>query len=203
MSMNALLLLSGGLDSTVLLGYILSLGKKCVTLSFDYGQRHKQELISAQKIAAHYRVEHHLIHIDPLLFSSAKSSLTNNALPVAIENTYVPARNLLFLAHAISFAESRNILEIYFGANAQDTKLFPDCKRAFFDSLETTSELGTKSKKPSILTPFSSFSKKQIIDLGHELSVPMHLTFSCYDPKDGHPCGQCQACLLRGTERSS
>jgi 7-cyano-7-deazaguanine synthase len=196
--MDTLLLFSGGLDSTVLLGYILSLGKNCIALSFDYGQRHKQELLSAKKIAAHYSVEHLSIHIDPLLFSAAHSSLTNCTLDVTPETAYVPARNLLFLAHAISFAESRNIPEIYIGANAQDTSHFPDCTRAFFDSLQATASLGMKAPI-SILTPFSSFSKKEIIDLGKQLSVPIELSFSCYDPKESKPCGICPACVLRGT----
>jgi len=196
--MTAVLLLSGGLDSAVLLGHILSLGKRCLALSFDYGQRHKQELISAKKIAAHYSVEHFLIHIDPLLFSSARSSLTNFTLTVDPENAYVPARNLLFLAHAISFAESQNIAEIYIGANAEDIHNFPDCSRAFFDSLEAAVHLGIKNGKSfSILTPLSRFSKKEIINLGKQLSVPIELTFSCYDPNRGNPCGICHACVLR------
>ena len=195
--MNSLLLLSGGLDSSVLLGHILSLGKKCIALSFDYGQRHKKELESAKKIAAHYSIEHYIIYIDSQLFTTANCSLTNNSLNVTVENTYVPARNLLFLAHALSFAESRNISEIYFGANAQDTTHFPDCKRTFFDSVEISYHLGTKTNPCVILTPFSSFSKKQIIALGNELSVPMQLTLSCYNPILGKSCGCCQACMQR------
>lgn len=195
----SLLLLSGGLDSSVLLGFILSLGKKCITLSFDYGQRHKIELAHAKKIAEHYMVENHLFHIDPFLFSSAKSSLTDTNLAMSIENTYVPARNLIFLAHAISFAESKEISEIYFGANCNDTTHFPDCRKEFFEALQMAVCLGTRTKKPpSILTPFSSLTKKEIIALGSGLAVPMESTFSCYNPvSDTIPCGVCPACMLR------
>jgi 7-cyano-7-deazaguanine synthase len=195
--MTSLLLLSGGLDSAVLLGYILSLGKKCMTLSFDYGQRHRDELLQAQFLATHYNVEHHTISIDPKLFSSASSSLTNKALPVSSSNAYVPARNLLFLAHAVSFAEAREITEIYFGVNQEDAPFFPDCRKDFFHALSQAVSLGTKNS-PSILTPFSSFSKKEIIALGKSLAVPMDMTLSCYDPQQGKLCGKCHSCLLRG-----
>jgi 7-cyano-7-deazaguanine synthase len=196
---DSLLLLSGGLDSCVLLAHILSLGKKAVALSFDYGQRHKVELLHAKKIAARYNIEHHLIHIDPALFASARSSLTDTKIAVQLENTYVPARNLLFLASAISFAESRGISEIYFGANRDDIELFPDCRKEFFEALTHTAHLGTRMEKPiSLLTPFSSFTKREIITLGKNLSAPIEWSFSCYDPRhDETPCGTCQACRLR------
>jgi 7-cyano-7-deazaguanine synthase len=200
---DSILLLSGGLDSSVLLGYILSLGKRCITLSFDYGQRHKIELDFAKKISEHYKVENHCLKIDPFLFSSAKSSLTDIAITMSIENTYVPARNLIFLSYAISFAESKEISEIYFGANSDDTHLFPDCRKEFFDALQITARLGTRTKNPlSILTPFSFLTKKEIISLGSKLAVPLESSFSCYNPLKGNtPCDVCQACILRNAEK--
>jgi 7-cyano-7-deazaguanine synthase len=196
--MSALILLSGGLDSTVLLGHLLSQKKKCTVISFDYGQRHVYELTCAKKIASHYAVEQQIIIIDPKLFAHASSALTHDHIPVEIDTTYVPARNLLFLAHAISFAESSSLHDIYIGANADDTQLFPDCRRPFFDTLEQAVSLGTKTNI-TIHTPFATFSKKDIIALGKKLSVPMGLTFSCYNPQKTDPptpCSVCQACVL-------
>ena len=195
--MKALILLSGGLDSTVLLGQLLLQGKECSTLSFDYGQRHREELHRAQAIAAHYKVEHSILTIDPGLFSSINSSLTNKELPVTLENAYVPGRNLLFLAHAASFAEARNISEIYFGAHAQDSPAFPDCQKEFFKAVQDTIHIGTKHPL-HIFTPFIHLTKKEIISLGNQLKIPIELTLSCYDPQNGKPCGICPACRLRG-----
>ena len=106
------------------------------------------------------------------------------------------------LAHAASFAEARNISEIYFGAHAQDSPAFPDCKKEFFNAVQETLSLGTKHPL-SIFTPFIHLTKKEIILLGKQLKVPMELTLSCYDPQEGTPCGTCPACMLRNEKRQA
>ena len=148
--MKVIVLLSGGIDSCVVLAHALSQGHSCTALSFHYGQRHVCELESAAKIAAYYGVDHRTIRIDPSLFSGpASSSLTNPHLTVDTEqnahhpNTYVPCRNLLFLSHAASLAEAQGVGAIYFGANANDGPSYPDCRPAFFQAFETAVEHGS------------------------------------------------------------
>jgi 7-cyano-7-deazaguanine synthase len=204
--MTAIVLLSGGLDSCVVLAHALSLGRTCTALSFHYGQRHLCELQSAQKIAAYYAVEHLIIHIDPSLFSNAAlSSLTNPLLPVDTQNnayhpnTYVPCRNLLFLSHAASLAESRGSSEIFFGAHANDGPSYPDCRPSFFLSFENAVEHGSYigCNKLRIVCPLIHFDKASVVALGQKINAPLDLTWSCYDPHDGKPCTACTACTLR------
>jgi 7-cyano-7-deazaguanine synthase len=204
--MTAIVLLSGGLDSCVVLGHALSSGRSCSALSFHYGQRHLCELESARKIASYYEIEHITIHLDPSLFSaSTASSLTNPHLAIDKKknsyhpNTYVPCRNLLFLSHAASLAESKGASEIFFGAHANDGPSYPDCRLAFFHAFETTVEhgsyLGPNGLK--VVCPLINFDKASIVAYGQKLNAPLDLTWSCYDPQNGKPCLKCIACLLR------
>lgn len=208
---KALILLSGGLDSCVVLAQALSSDRSCVALSFDYGQRHHIELKSAKSIAHHYGIPHRILRIDPLLFQdSLSSSLVNADLPVietspSKPSTYVPCRNLLFLAHAASLAESIHASEIWVGANADDVPAYPDCSSSFFRAFESLatmgSYLGTNGLK--IVSPLGSFNKGAIVALGRNLRAPLDLTWSCYDPKSGRPCTVCSACVLRQSAESS
>ena len=209
--MKSLILLSGGLDSTVALAIALADGRECYTLSFDYGQRHKVELESAKAIAAHYCVPNQIICIDPTPFS--KSSLVNLTLKVPqnrsahdivvsqIPNTYVPGRNTLFLAYALSIAEALEAQEIVIGANAMDASPYPDCRPAYFTAFQGLANVATKqaveNSGPKIAAPLLFWDKAQIVKKGKALNAPLEMTFSCYSPSNNEPCGGCDACVLR------
>lgn len=210
--MKAIVLLSGGIDSIVVLADALESGRECAAISFDYGQRHKYELTAAEAIASHYGVKHHLFFLDPAIFLNssliAKSALTipknrtsDELKASTTPSTYVPARNTLFLSVAMAQAESLKAEEIHFGANAMDRQ-YPDCHPFFFEAFQ---ELIHRSRPnrineviPKIITPLIQMDKSSILNWGKELKVPFHLTFSCYDPRHASlHCGQCDACLLR------
>jgi 7-cyano-7-deazaguanine synthase len=205
-SSKALIILSGGLDSTVCLYLALIKYKLVEAISFDYGQRHKIELSRAKKIAKLKGVKHSIIKINSKIFLG--SSLTDQSISVPkkslqkkkLPNTYVPGRNILFLSYAVSFAESRNIGNIFIGVNALDYSGYPDCRPKFIQSFQNTINLGirgTDAGEIKIITPLLNLSKKEIIELGDKLRVPINLTHSCYDPKGSKPCGECDSCLLR------
>jgi 7-cyano-7-deazaguanine synthase len=201
--MDAIVLLSGGIDSCVVLAYALDTGKQCHTLSFDYGQRHRLELQSAEKIAAYYNVEHTLVRVDPKIFAfSSQSALINQTLTVersltTTPNTYVPCRNLLFLSHAAALAESVQASEIFFGANAHDGPSYPDCTGPFFHAFEQAVAYGSRMARQVITCPLLDLDKAAIVALGRRLKAPLDLTWSCYDPQNGTPCMVCAACMLR------
>lgn len=201
---QALILLSGGLDSCVVLAQALSLGRSCTALSFDYGQRHHIELKSAKNIAQHYGIPFRIIRIDPLLFRDSTSSLVNQDQsitenPTSKPSTYVPCRNLLFLAHASSLAESIQASEIWVGANADDVPTYPDCSPSFFRAFENLATAGSYlgSEGLKIVSPLALLKKTAIIALGRQLQAPLNLTWSCYDPQNNKPCTVCSACVLR------
>lgn len=210
---KAVILLSGGLDSATILAIAKSQGFECHALSFSYGQKHEIELESAKKVAKSQNVESHTIaKIDVKIFNN--SSLTDNiAVPKnqdvdnikEIPNTYVPARNTLFLSYALSLAESIGAFDIFIGVNAVDYSGYPDCRPEFIESFEKMANLATKAgvenHKFRIQTPLISLSKSDIIDAGFKLGLDYLDTHSCYDPvlKDGgiYSCGQCDSCQLR------
>lgn len=208
---KAVILLSGGLDSAVMLAEAVSLGKTCHAITFNYGQKHVVEVEAARKIANHYRIPQQLISIDSTLFNN--SSLTNLAIQAPIDrtvnemthsipNTYVPARNTLFLAYATAIAEVQKADEIYFGSNANDLHPYPDCRPAYIVAFQNVLNLATKqavvSNPPLLVTPLLSLTKKEIVAKGIKLGVPLHLTWSCYQPlMNHHPCNRCDACILR------
>ncbi|EMO47091.1 7-cyano-7-deazaguanine synthase QueC [Leptospira santarosai] len=204
---KAVVLLSGGLDSTTCLYQAIEDGKKIRALSFDYGQKHKIELSYAKKITRQLGIPHTIQKLKPELFLG--SSLTQKSLRVPknslgkekIPNTYVPGRNILFLSFAVCLAEGTGSSSVYIGVNAMDYSGYPDCRPEFIKMYETAIQLGTKKGSQGspikIVTPLQNLSKKEIVLLGNRLKVPFHLTFSCYDPKKGKACRKCDACLLR------
>ena len=211
-SKKAVLLLSGGLDSTTLLALASSEGRAVFALSFSYGQRHSAELAAAKKIAAQYRVvQHTVLNIDLRAFGG--SALTAD-IDVPKDNkpedspgipvTYVPARNTIFLSFALAWAEVLGAGEIFIGVNALDYSGYPDCRPEFIEAFEKMAALATRAGVESrdggvkIRTPLIDLTKRQIIELGLSLGVDYSATTSCYDPAaNGDACGRCDACRLR------
>jgi len=207
MQKKAIVLLSGGLDSVTVLALAQSQGYLCHALSFDYGQRHNAELNTARRIAERYRVADH--KIIPLgLGAIGGSALTDDHIPVpmtpqdGIPITYVPARNTIFLAFALGWAEVLNARDIFIGVNAVDYSGYPDCRPEFIEAFQKLADLATKAGVEgghfTIHTPLITLSKAEIIKTGLALGVDYSQTVSCYaaDP-DGRACGLCDACRLR------
>lgn len=209
--MKAIVLLSGGLDSTVMLAIALSTGRQCLALSFDYGQRHRIELTAAQQIAKHYNVSHQIIKIDPASFQNS-ALVTEIAIPQnrsleqmnrdPIPSTYVPGRNTLFLAYANAQAEIHDADEIYFGPNAMDYHCYVDCRPEFVEKFQDLINIASKKaieeQPPKIIAPLIKMTKPEIVQRGMELNVPIELTWSCYNPAPGPtPCRTCDACVIR------
>ncbi len=204
---KAVVLLSGGLDSATTLAVALSKGYQCHAMSFDYSQRHRHELISAGNIARAAGVPHRTVRID---FCAAGASAltsdidvpktgTENEIPV----TYVPARNTIFLSHALAWAELLEAGNIFIGVNAVDYSGYPDCRPEYITAFEVMANLALKAAvegklRIRIHTPLISMSKKEIIEKGTVLGVNYSLTHSCYDPlPEGIACGECDSCRLR------
>ncbi len=204
---KAIVLLSGGLDSATTLAVAMDEGYQCHSLSFDYGQRHRHELISAVRLAEEAGIFHHTVAID--LRAAGGSALTGstdvpkNGLDGQIPVTYVPARNTIFLAHALGWAEVLEAADIFIGVNAVDYSGYPDCRPEFIAAFEAMANLATKaavenSLRFRIRTPLIHMSKKEIIQKGVSLGVDYRKTHSCYDPMPGgFACGACDSCRLR------
>ncbi|MGM0404091.1 MAG: 7-cyano-7-deazaguanine synthase QueC [Thermodesulfobacteriota bacterium] len=204
---KAIVLLSGGLDSATTLAVAMDQGYQCHSLSFDYGQRHRHELAAAGRIAEEAGSFHHVVTID--LRAAGGSALTGSvAVPKnggggQIPVTYVPARNTIFLAHALGWAEVLAIGDIFIGVNAVDYSGYPDCRPEFIAAFETMANLATKAAVEKTLririrTPLIHMSKKEIIQKGISLGVDYGKTLSCYDPMPGgFACGACDSCRLR------
>ncbi len=212
MGADAVVLLSGGLDSTTVLALALQEGRRCHALSFAYGQRHAAELDAAKRVAATLGAYRHLIaEIDLRVFGH--SALTADIVvphlgagqepPVGIPVTYVPARNTIFLAYALALAETTGTGEIFIGVNALDYSGYPDCRPAYIEAFQAMANLATKAaveegSRVSIRAPLISLTKAEIISLGLTLGVDYSITHSCYDPlPGGAPCGTCDSCHLR------
>jgi 7-cyano-7-deazaguanine synthase len=208
MSQHAVVLLSGGLDSATVLAIALSEGYECHALSFDYGQRHGAELRAAERIADAFGVkDRKCIHIG--LDAIGGSALTDAAIAVpdhlqegVIPVTYVPARNTVFLAFALGWAEVLGSTDLFIGVNAVDYSGYPDCRPEFIAAFETLANLATRAgiegARFRIHTPLISLSKGEIIRWGAALGVDYGLTVSCYSAdRDGRACGVCDACRLR------
>lgn len=209
---KAVVLLSGGLDSTTTLAIATGEGWECYALTFRYGQRHAAEIAAAQRVAARYGVAQHVIaDIDLRLFGG--SALTAEiAVPKgrAVEEmghgipiTYVPARNTIFLSFALAWAEVLEASDIFIGVNALDYSGYPDCRPEYVAAYERMANLATKAgvegrQHLSIHTPLIALTKAEIIQRGLELGVDYRLTLTCYDPAPtGESCGRCDACQLR------
>ena len=205
--MKAVVLLSGGLDSSTVLAIALERGYDVHALSFDYGQRHSRELESAKKIARYFNVPHKIIKID--LRQIGGSALTDNIevperqvedIEKEIPITYVPARNTILLSLALGYAEVIDADAIFYGANAIDYSGYPDCRPEYVEAFERVANLGTKrgveGKPIKIIAPIIHMTKAEIIKKGMELGVPYELTWSCYRGEK-KACGKCDSCLLR------
>jgi 7-cyano-7-deazaguanine synthase len=204
---KAVILVSGGLDSTTVLAIAKRQGFECYTLSFDYGQRHRIELQAATKISAQMGAkEHKTIKLD--LRSIGGSALTDDtiAVPEVLEDgipvTYVPARNTVFLSIALGWAEVLGAETIFIGVNAVDYSGYPDCRPDYIAAFEKMANLATKSgvegQALTIQTPLIDLTKAQIIEQGLTLGVDYRNTISCYQADDnGHACGRCDSCRLR------
>jgi 7-cyano-7-deazaguanine synthase len=207
---RAVVLLSGGLDSSTCLLIAREEGFEVHALSFDYGQRHAVELERARALSRRYgAADHRVVRIE--LPGVGASALTDRSIAVPrnslgrepIPVTYVPARNTLFLAHAVAWGETLGAGDIYIGANALDYSGYPDCRPEFLEAFERTVNLGTRAGVEGRLAfrvraPLLSLTKAQIIARAAQLGLDFGLTSSCYDPgPEGAPCGSCDACLLR------
>ena len=205
---RAICLLSGGLDSATTLAYARREGFECYALSFDYKQRHRVELEAAARVAAGLGAVRHLVApIDLRLFGG--SALTDEievpktGAGEGIPVTYVPARNTIFLAFALAWAEVLECSDIFIGVNAIDYSGYPDCRPEFIAAFEQMANLATKAgvegrTRIQVHAPLIQLSKSEIIKLGAELGVDFRLTHSCYDPDErGRPCGLCDSCRLR------
>ncbi len=207
MSDKAIILLSGGLDSITILALAKQQGYSCYALSFEYGQKHNAELEAAKRIAQKYDViEHKIIKLD--MGAIGGSALTDDKINVpeslqdGIPVTYVPARNTVFLALALGWAEVINAKAIFIGVNAVDYSGYPDCRPEFIDAFQKLVRLATKAgvegEEISIITPLIRFSKAEIIKKGMTLGVNYEQTVSCYSADEkGRACGKCDACRLR------
>ena len=204
---KAIILISGGLDSSVTLAIAKDLGFDCYGLSFDYKQRHISELNAAKNIARAIGVtEHKIINID--LTQIGGSALTDNKIAVPIKPsdgipiTYVPARNTLFLSYAIAWAEIINACNIFIGVNIVDYSGYPDCRPEYIKAFEKLASLATKAGtegiKFNIHTPLIKLNKAEIIKKGVSLNTDFSLTVSCYQAdKEGRACGECDSCRFR------
>jgi 7-cyano-7-deazaguanine synthase len=207
-SASAVVLLSGGLDSATVLALARAEGHRCACLSFDYGQRHRAELVAAARVAQDLgAVRHEVVRLDLRQFGG--SALTDDAIAVptsglseGIPVTYVPARNTIMLSIALGFAEVLGAQHLYFGANAVDYSGYPDCRPAFVKAFEALANVATKAAIEGhgmhVHAPIIQLSKAEIIQTGHRLGVDYSLTVSCYQANDaGHACGVCDSCRLR------
>lgn len=209
---RAVVLLSGGLDSTTILALAKQSGFEPYAISFRYGQRHEVELTAAARISAKFAVAKHIV-VDVDLRQLGGSALTSDiAVPKhekvediggEIPITYVPARNTVFLSYSLAWAETLGAGDIFIGVNAVDYSGYPDCRPEYIEAFERMANLATKAavegtQPIKIHTPLIHLTKARIIKTGLSLGVDYSLTTSCYDPaKDGTSCGHCDACLLR------
>ena len=209
---RAVVLVSGGLDSATALAEARHAGFECYALSFDYGQRHRFELEAAKRVCESIGVRRHVtLSIDLRAFGG--SALTDNvdvpkhrsddAISTGIPVTYVPARNTIFLALAMGWAETLGAFDLFIGVNAIDYSGYPDCRPEFIAAFERLANLATKAGvegagRFKVHTPLIALTKAEIIRRGVELGVDYSLTHSCYDPDDtGAPCGRCDSCQIR------
>jgi 7-cyano-7-deazaguanine synthase len=211
MPKNAVVLLSGGIDSTTTLAVARDQGFQIYAISFHYGQRHQRELQAAQAVAEYFGAQRHLVVAVDLRAIGGSALTAELAVPkardiqdntAAIPVTYVPARNIIFLSIALAWAETIPANDIFIGANVVDYSGYPDCRPEFIAAFEAMANVGTRAgaegRPFTIHAPLIQMSKAEIIRTGHNLGVDFGLTFSCYDPTpDGKPCGGCDSCRWR------
>lgn len=206
---DAVVLLSGGLDSTTALAVARSVGHACHALTVKYGQLHEVELAAAKRVASALgAIEHRVVEVD--LSPLASSALTTKGIAVPKDRsldeigapgdlpvTYVPARNTVLLSLALAWAESLGARDIYLGVNVLDASGYPDCRPEFVRAFEALAQVATRAGGFRIHAPLIQLSKAGIIELGQRLGVDYSLTHSCYDPVNDAACGRCDACALR------
>ncbi|MDO8953984.1 MAG: 7-cyano-7-deazaguanine synthase QueC [Gammaproteobacteria bacterium] len=205
---KAVVLLSGGLDSLTCLVIAQSQGYEVHAISFDYGQKHRSELVAAKKITERYNAKHKIIEMHAL-GKLGGSALTDDSISVKdfkgddkIPETYVPARNIVFLSIALGFAEIIDAEAVFIGANAIDYSGYPDCRPEFIEAFRKVADTGTKAgvegQAIKILAPIIDLTKSEIIQLGTTLGAEYGLSVSCYRADEkGHACGECDSCHFR------
>lgn len=204
---KAIVLLSGGLDSSTSAAQAIADGYELIALSLHYGQRHDRELISAKRVAEHLGIKEHFV-VDVNLAQWGGSALTDQAVDVPTDGiqagvipiTYVPGRNTVFLAIALSLAEAKGAEAIYLGINAVDYSGYPDCRPEYLEAVQhlatLSSKAGLEGYAPKLVAPLVMDSKVDIVHRALQLGVPIHLTWSCYQGED-EPCGLCDSCRIR------
>lgn len=200
---QAILLLSGGIDSTTLLAKLSSENYEVVAVSYHYGQKHGIELNYAKKNAEKYGVKkHHIIELDKILFNSSAlvnqeidiTTYENDGLPEGQVNAYVPFRNLLFIGTALSLAESMKIDEVFLAFNSDDNANFWDCRTDFVEKINA---IATSNTSIQIKTPFMNLSKTEVVKLARQFNVDLNNTITCYQPTEATECGVCLSCLTK------
>ena len=206
---DAVVLLSGGLDSTTALAVAREAGHTCHALTVRYGQLHEVELDAARRVAAALGVtDHRIVEVDlsPLASSALTTagiavpkdrSLAEIGAPGDVPSTYVPARNTVLLSLALAWAETLGARDIYVGVNVLDASGYPDCRPEFVRAFEALAQVATRGGGFTIHAPLIELTKAQIIELGTRLGIDYAITHSCYDPRNGKACGRCDACALR------
>ena len=204
----AVVLLSGGLDSTTTLAVARDQGFTCHALTVRYGQLHEVELEAARRVASALGADHRVLAIDlsPIATSALTSrdiavpkdrSLEEIGAPGDVPSTYVPARNTVLLGLALAWAETLGAKDIFLGVNVLDASGYPDCRPAFVTAFEALAQVATRSGGFTIHAPLISLTKAEIIHLGMGLGIDYGITHSCYDPQGEGACGRCDACALR------
>jgi len=201
---KTIVILSGGLDSTVLLWSLLASGDEIVALTFDYGQRHSREIDAARAICAESNTKQLVIDLSPLRKVMVGNSQTDQEIEVphghyadeTMKKTIVPNRNMIMLAVAGAAAVSFNAQAIAYGAHAGDHPIYPDCRPIFTDAMEKAF-LVASLEPIRLLRPFINMSKADIVALGSKIGAPMHLTYSCYEGNHSYHCGECGTCIER------
>lgn len=204
---KAIVLLSGGLDSATSAAQAIADRYELIAISFNYGQRHERELIAAKQVAQYLNIQNHFV-IDVNLAQWGGSALTDSSVNVPTEGvqsgiipiTYVPGRNTVFLAIALSLAETKGAEAIYLGINAVDYSGYPDCRPEYLEAVQhlatLSSKTGLEGKAPKLVAPLVMDSKVDIVHRALRLEVPIHLTWSCYQGENT-PCGLCDSCRIR------
>lgn len=195
--MKTVVLLSGGVDSTVLMAVRHKAGDDITAVTFDYGQSHRREIRAASAVAEHYQARHYILGLRDVLHGSALTG--QGVIPEghadSPDATFVPGRNLIFLSIAAGLADEIGASAVLFGANADDFGGYPDCRPKFLTAMDEAVSTGTRNGV-SVSAPLMSMTKRQVIDCGHELNAPLELTWSCYRGGDV-ACGNCGACVSR------
>ncbi len=203
MSKLAVVLLSGGLDSTTVAAIAREQGYRILALTIDYNQRHRIELDHAARVAAAIGVERHIVlPLDLRGFGgsalTADIDVPKGGVEPGIPVTYVPARNTIFLSVALGWAEAAGAKDLFIGVNALDYSGYPDCRPAFIAAFEAMANVATRDGGFTVHTPLSAMTKADIVREGARLGVDFGMTWSCYDPTpDGRPCAVCDSCRLR------